>query len=87
MEMSLSPQELRRQLLRFPGFAASTETPVPGVWHIGKACLHVRPLSPHRIGTLHLPRLAIRIDLSALTPEQRQAFLTRFKRLTFRGGG
>ena len=87
MEMSLSLKELRRQLKALSGFSAETETLTACTWRIGGARLHITPLPPRRIGALTLPRLALRLDLSALAPEDRREFLDRFRRLTFRGGG
>ncbi len=85
--LGLSLAEVTRDLPRLAADPAHVRPEAPDVWRLGSVRITLRPLPPHRLGALAVPRTAVNIDLAALPPEGRAAFLARFERLFFRAGG
>ncbi len=50
-------------------------------------CLRVTPLPGLRLGVMDLGRLGLDLDFQGYTPEDREAFLSKFRLQFHRGGG
>jgi len=87
-DMATTEREFRSGLaFAFPQGVAERD----GAFHVAYAGaameIRIAPLPPRVIALLCLPRLDVRIRLTAGTMEQQQAMLTRMDRAMQRGGG
>ena len=91
LEMSLSRAEFLRGLNHLANEMESFSQVDESEWELclTSHCISIsfHELTPRHAGALCLPRARIVLDLRALSPDRREAFLRRFRRTFQRGGG